>query len=383
MPEIRRFDPRGCAFPAPRVPLLPALRWPDLVRRGTVPRALLDGPGVRGFVRARYALRAACHAAGVGPGAPLLAPAYHCRTMLDPALALGAGVALYRLHADLTPDLASIEALLAGGAPGARALLVPHYFGIEQPAAVMDALAALCRRHTLVLIEDCAHAWQVAQRRAAAGVRGAGHAVVASPSKYFACPDGGLLWADPAGLPQPGRAPGLLPELKAAVRSLPRRAAPLAPPQAPAAGACGALLDEFSDRPSGHYDPGLEQRDCLALTRWLIGRARPDDIAQQRRRHYRQWLAAVAGLAHARALLPHLPDDCAPYMFPLLISRPDPDFFRLKQAGLPIWRWDDMALSGCAVSARYSSQLLQLPCHQGLDARQMDWMTALVAQVLA
>ena len=91
----------------------------------------------------------------------------------------------------------------------------------------------------------------------------------------------------------------------------------------------------------------------------------------------------MAGLSHARALAPLLPDTCAPYMFPLLISRPDPDFFRLKQAGVPIWRWDDMAVSSCAVAGRYRTQLLQLPCHQGLSNVQMDWMLALVQEVLA
>jgi hypothetical protein len=70
-------------------------------------------------------------------------------------------------------------------------------------------------------------------------------------------------------------------------------------------------------------------------------------------------------------------------MFPLLISRPDPDFFRLKQAGLPIWRWDDMAVSACPVAAGYRTQLLHLPCHQGLSDAQMNWMLALVKDVLS
>jgi dTDP-4-amino-4,6-dideoxygalactose transaminase len=55
----------------------------------------------------------------------------------------------------------------------------------------------------------------------------------------------------------------------------------------------------------------------------------------------------------------------------------------LKQAGLPIFRWDDMAVSDCAVATRYRSQLLHLPCHQSLSERQMDWMVSVVTQVLA
>jgi hypothetical protein len=385
MPEIHRFDPGGCGFPSPLVPLLPEPRWRELGRDGadTVPPALLDGPRVRRFARARYALHAACHAAGLGPGDLLLAPAYHCRTMLDPALALGAGVALYGLHEDLRPDLASIEVLLAEAGGRAKALLVPHYFGIEQPRAAMEALAGLCGRHGLLLIEDCAHAWMVAQQRAAQAFA-PGRVVVASAAKYFACPDGGMLWADPAQLPPPGRAPGTVAELKAAAQLARRRTSAL-PASAPGmdSAARGTERRECSERPSGYYDPALEELDCLAVSRWLILRARPHAIAQRRRARYRQWLDAVAPLAHARALAPALPEDCAPYMFPLLISRPDPDFFRLKQAGLPIWRWDDMAVSGCAVAGSYRTRLLQLPCHQGLGDAQMGWMLGLVREVLS
>jgi hypothetical protein len=369
--------------------LLPTLHWSDLRAGGAdrVPREVLDGPRARRFARGRYALRAACQAAGIGPGDLLLAPAYHCRTMLDPALALGGGVGLYALQPDLAPDMASIEALVAGAGGRARALLLPHYFGIEQGAPVMQAVEALCRRHALMLIEDCSHAWQVAQKRQAEGIA-PGRAIVASPYKFFACPDGGMLWADPGQLPPPGRVPaGLAAELKAAAAQLEARRAlaPAVPASADSiiAAARGAERHEFSDRPSGHYDPALDDKDCLAVTRWIMRRSSPAAITRQRQARYRQWLAAVAPLNGARALVPELPTDCAPYMFPMLISRPDPDFFLLKQAGLPIWRWDDMAVSSCAVATHYRSHLLHLPCHQSLDEPQMDWMVSVVRQVLA
>ena len=385
MPEICRFDPSGCGFPSPRVPLLPAPGWKALSDPGAdrVPEGLLEGKGVHRFARGRYSLRAACQAAGLGPGGLLLAPSYHCRSMLDPALALGAGVALYALHADLRPDLDSIESLLREAGPAARVLLVPHYFGFEQPAATMEALAALCRRKGLLLIEDCAHAWMVAQGRASAGLP-AGRMVVASPYKYFACPDGGLLWGEAAQLPPQGDAPGLLEELKVARRMLPSGARPpSASGSASEAAGGGAERREYDDRPSHYYDPTLERRDAEFQSRWLIRQARPEAIARQRRARYRHWLDGMAGLAHARALLPSLPDMFIPYMFPLLISRPDSDFFHLKHAGLPIWRWDDMAVSACPVGGAYRLELLHLPCHQGLSDADMDWMLAQAREVLA
>ncbi len=103
----------------------------------------------------------------------------------------------------------------------------------------------------------------------------------------------------------------------------------------------------------------------------------------RRRANYRQWATALAGLPGGRALFPELAETCVPYMFPLLLTEADPLFFQLKQAALPIWRWDEMAVSDCAVAAGYRLRLLHLPCHQDLNAAQMAWMTALVAKALA
>jgi perosamine synthetase len=113
MPEFQRFDPTDCHFPSPRMPLLPSLRWNDITfgSEDTTTRDVSTGPGVRHFARGRYAMHAA----------------YHCRTMLDPALALGGAFALYLLNADLTPQLVSIKALVAQHSPRITALVVTHY----------------------------------------------------------------------------------------------------------------------------------------------------------------------------------------------------------------------------------------------------------------
>ncbi|MES2263023.1 MAG: DegT/DnrJ/EryC1/StrS family aminotransferase [Pseudomonadota bacterium] len=391
MPQFQRFDPADCQFPRPGAPLLPVLRWADLTlgRRGTVAQDVLDGPGARHFARGRYALRAAYRLAGVGPSGALLAPGYHCRTMLDPALALGGAVLFYAQHADLGPDMDSIRQALASRPGAVKALIVPHYFGIEQAAGVMEELAALCRLHGVMLVEDCSHAWQVALKRLPVCQAGSGHLLVASPYKFFACEDGGVLWGNPAQLSGIATArPGLLSELKAlkagAARSRQGSAAPA--PDAlplPEAGRRGQDWSEHSEQPSGMYESAQQDLRCLALSRWVMGRTRLDPVVQQRQRYYHQWLRAVAGLPGGRALLPELAPDSAPYMFPLLITQPESQFYVLKQAGVPIWRWDEMAVSECAVAGAYRLRLLHLPCHQSLSAGQMQWMTGMVARVLA
>jgi hypothetical protein len=393
MLKFQRFDPAKCHFPAPRATLLPALNWADLTlgRADTTPAALLDGAGVWHFSRGRYALAAAYRSAGVGPSGALLAPAYHCRTMLDPALALGGAIHFYALNGDLTPQLDSIKAAVAAGQPAIRALVVPHYFGFEQPDALMRKLADFCQQQGIMLIEDCSHAWNIAIERAPTCQAGSGHVVVASPYKFFACADGGMLWGNPTQISlQKQSHPGILSAARAIKTTLAHRAAgvcsmpgPLPAISAEQAAQRGDDLAESSDQPSALYCRDLEGRTSLALSRWVIRRSRLSVAARWRREQYRAWSDAVAGLPGGRALFPDLPLNCAPYMFPLQISAADPQFFQLKQAGVPIWRWDDMAVSDCPIASKYRLHLLHLPCHQSLNSEQIRWMTSTVARVLA
>lgn len=347
----------------------------------------LDGAGVRHFARARYALHAAYRAAGVGAQGALLAPAYHCRTMLDPALALGAEVLLYPVDERLAPDLASVAALLALAQPPVKAVVLTHYFGFRQPQALMDALAALCREHGATLVEDCSHAWQIALEHGPACETQAWRMVVASPYKFCASPDGGTLWGGPARLARPAPArPGVAAELKALAQALARArrgAAVGAGVAAVAPSARGTEHTETGALISSHYQPDQEQNGGFALSRWITRHSRVDAATGARRANYLRWVAATAGLPGARPLYAELPPDCSPYMFPLLLASPDPHFFRLKQMGMPVWRWDDMAVSGCAVATRMRLHLLHLPCHQSLSEAQMAWMTSSVVKVVS
>jgi perosamine synthetase len=95
--QYQRFDPTGCNFPRPKVPVLPA---PSRQTFGNVKTAnfkpLGSNANARSFTRGRYALTEAYRLAGIDPNSSLLAPAYHCRTMLDPAIAWVAPLAFTR-----------------------------------------------------------------------------------------------------------------------------------------------------------------------------------------------------------------------------------------------------------------------------------------------
>ena len=139
------------------------------------------------------------------------------------------------------------------------------------------------------------------------------------------------------------------------------------------------IADE--DAPSRLYDVSAEDKGSLIVSRWIAKHTDLKQLAARRREHYRRWLATTRGLSACRPLFAALPDECVPYMFPLLIDRPHVDFAILKRLGMPIWRWDEMAASDCQIASSYRLRLLHLPCHQELTVAEMDWMTSVLVAV--
>ncbi len=393
--EYQRFDPSGCGFPRSRVPVLAALT-PESLWGSKSPtfRALGSGVDAQFFTRGRYALMEAYRQCGVGASGSVLVPAYHCRSMLDPAIRLGAEIGLYGLAPNLSPDLESLSACFAARQQPVKALLLTHFFGFAQE---LDAISIFCKSHGIALIEDCAHALFSKTGGPATGIMGtAGRFGIASPYKFFPCEDGGVLWAneDACLSPDRGQPQALAQELKGLLRSarqvLARHRVPDTPllddeinAFAPTPMPAGSDTLERACSLSAHYIPAQEHLESLAWSRWIMRNTNVDRLASRRRHNYQQWTSAVAHLPHCRALFPTLADDCVPYMFVLYINHPELHFPLLKRLGVPVWRWDDMATSTCEVATDYRLHLLHLPCHQNLSHAQMLWLTTAVAKVLS
>lgn len=386
------FDPTACGFPKPRVPLLPD-GWAGLALRSRARGRLHAASHFRHFSRGRYALREAYRLAGVGAQGALLAPSYHCRTIIDPALALRGQVLLYPLRGDLSPDLDALDKVLATAQQPAKALVAAHFFGFPQR---LEALSAWCAARRIALVEDCSHTLYT-EHEQAEGIGSYGDFVVGSPYKFLPAPDGGLLWARQAerldGLAP--RQPPLSAELRGLAGTVARARAHRASSQTFDPVGAGSALDgllasrlvEASDSIraaswSESYHPSGEGMSPLRLSR-LIGRhENVERLSRLRREHYRRWTEGLAGVSGCRALFPDLPDNCIPYMLPLYFEQTDRHFYLLKHLGVPVWRWDSMAVSGCKVAGNYRLHLLHLPCHQSLAGVELDWMIATVRQVL-
>lgn len=405
--EFHFFDSSDCGFPKPKVPVLPPLTRLSLNRQLSQKQAahghlegefrpLRKSTHGKHYARGRYALYEAYRLAGVGESGALLAPSYHCSTMLDPALRLKAEVDFYPLKSDLSPNIESIAAKLQSQRVPIKALLATHYFGFPQELA---GLAALCDQYGIALIEDCSHTLfapvDTAARSTQKAMGETGRFGIASPYKFYPSEDGGLLWVNDgsASSVAPQHAASPLAEIKGVLSAFSRnRANGLALDGGSIGNEIEALVAQrrtwgHDTRKSGDflsifYQPAEEGQRSLAVSQWIFRNTNLSRLAGARRENYRYWLDAVASLPACQALLPILASDCVPYMFPLLIDSPQRHFHLLKLLGLPVWRWDEMAVSDCAVAAKYRLSLLHLPCHQELTPTQMDWMAQVVRQVL-
>jgi dTDP-4-amino-4,6-dideoxygalactose transaminase len=376
-------------------------------RRAALP-SLLDGADVRLVTSGRVAIGLALRALGVGPGDVVLVPAYHSPSMVPPAHWCGADVAFYRVHPDTAPDLADIETKLAGGK--VKAILATHFFGIPHDLA---PLRALCDRHGIGLVEDCAHCFFGTRDGVAVG--GTGDYAIGSTMKFFPIYEGGCLVSRRHRLDVKLSGAGAGFEIKAALNALEAAFAygrlpalrallvlPLrlkdalwnalkrrgthrtgtAQPQA----AAPALAPSSSDS-SFEFDPRWADKRSSWFSRAVLRAASPARIVARRRRNYAELQRALDGVPGCRPLFARLPDGACPWMFPLLVDRPQAVADALQRAGVPMTRfgallWPGVDASVCANSVDLGRHLIAFPCHQALDDGERAWLHAQVRQAL-
>lgn len=408
--------------PRPRfaVPLAPVLSLSDFgCAKATLPPlpALLDDADVRLVTSGRIAIGLALRALGVGAGHTVLVPAYHSPSMVPPAHWCGAAVAFYRVHPDTAPDLADIAALVERHAGAVKAILVTHFFGFPHDLA---PLRALCDRHGIGLVEDCAHCFFGARDGVAVG--STGDYAIGSSMKFFPIYEGGCLVSRRHRLDVALHGAGAGFELKSALNALEAAfahgrlpllravlAAPLwlkdslwravkargaRPPAGAGANATTAhataapTLAPTSSQSSFDFDAHWIDKRSSWFSRTVLRRASHARIVALRRRYYLEWQTALADMPGCRPLFAALPDGACPWVFPMLVARPDTVIARLQQAGVPMTRfgatlWPGVDAGVCANSVGLGRRLVALPCHQALTDAERAWLHATVRAVLA
>ena len=402
-------DMLSLKFPDPHVPKNPVLGWSSFSRSGSTRSASAPFPSVlslphkRYVTSARVAIALALQRVGIGRGDLVLVPAYHCLSMVEPIVFTGAEPRFFPLTPQLEVPLATLERY---DLSHVRAILVTHYFGFPQ---AMGALSAFARKHRIALIEDCAHAvFGMADGRP---IGSWGDYAAVSLMKFFPVYDGGCLASvtdplDDVHLQSPS--PRF--EAKALLNSIERGLHYQRFPGMQTAARTTLMVKDAMWRgfkraragrgasPFAYQDPAasegvngldptwLDRRISFA-SQQLVEHLPVDRIIERRRLNYLRLDAALRDLPDARPLFDHLPDGVVPYVFPLLVARPERVFRRLKTDGVPLFRWErlwnDEAATIDPLSARYATEIFQLPCHQELTDDDLTWIIDRVVDAFA
>ena len=356
---------------------------------------MLDARYRRHTISGRAAIALALQVIGVKRGDRVLVPTYHCPTMIAPVVQAQATPVFYPITASGGPNLDWLHGAAAGA--GASAMLTAHYFGLPQP---MSALRSFCDGRRIALIEDCAHAFFGASDGRPVGHWG--NVAIASLTKFFPVPEGGMLVSSTVTLDKLSLAPrGWIDELRAAADAV----------------EIGVQYDGFTglnsllrtvfnvknrlrqrtespidDRPLGNDSPDttsgrlLSSLQSAVAARWIVSSVHSGRIGEIRRRNYAHLAGRLSNVRGARPLFPELPEKTVPYVFPLYVDDPAKSYQPLRAAGVPIFRWDEVwpqtpSLTGDH-GLDWSTHVFQLGCHQDLTQAQVDAVADTVRSIV-
>jgi perosamine synthetase len=383
-------DPES--YPRPKFPILPVLSWDSFSIK---PRqqftehipSVLDVEQRVELISGTAAITLALQTLGISGGDNVLLPSYHCYAMVEPVLAVKACPNFYNIRPDLSCDIDDIRTKINDNT---RAILFTHYFGFAQH---IHTIRELCEHHDIALIEDCAHAYFGQTQGKSMGSHG--DFAIASVSKFFPVADGGYLLSAKGLLGNVQvDSSGAIYNLKAALDALEeavhygrpqnlrwlvglpmtikeilrRMIKPVQSGQEP-----GDIGPDTADEFQYLNVASINKRMSL-VTQILVNKVSHGRIIQKRRENYLHLLKELGDLKGGRPLFRELPDDVVPYKFPFLVDQHETMFPALKNHAVPIFRWEDLKKTDCTVSAAYSRNLLQLPCHQEMTDDEMSWM---------
>jgi dTDP-4-amino-4,6-dideoxygalactose transaminase len=331
---------------------------------------------------------AICHALNLlalPPDSTVLVPTYHCPSMVEAIVHVGLQPRFFAIDAQGMPNLTSIG-------PGARAMLVAHYFGIPRS---LTRVREFCTAHGIALVEDCAHTFfGIAGERQ---VGAWGDFAIASLSKFFPGPGSGLLASATRPINLRLARPGFVGQLKGFADTLEaayefKRIRGLHT----VLGAALALKRLRSNPPV--RQEGSTGRETCHMTRvgraptatavWLqrtLPRAR---VVARRRENFDRYAQALRGTRGARPLFSASDSAAAiaPYVFPLWVDDSDRVYHALRSRGAAVLRWDQLwddtpDLAGDHGKA-WGRHVLQLLCHQDLSVDDISATTASIQELL-
>jgi dTDP-4-amino-4,6-dideoxygalactose transaminase len=393
------MQPQIPTYPTPTIPLAPVLSSFRVRSRQTGPiPSLLETASIVHVTSGRSAIALALEDSGIKAGDIVLAPSYHCESMISPIRWAGADPLFYRVNLDTSLDMESIAAVIS---PRVKAIIVTHYFGFLQDLA---PIRALCDDHNITLIEDCAHAFFGVRNRRPVGYFG--DYAIASTMKYFPVYDGGCLASRTRDLSQISLCkPDWKFQVKSALVPLERSSSyhrfPIVSKVFGFFLGIKTLLwgvikkrlktdaEQQMNPPASDGTQGLDPHwihvECTRASQVVIHKSNFLEIAERRRENFSRLLSVFSDLPGARPLFKALPEGTVPLVFPLYVDEPHLHFDEMKRKGVPIWRFGEFLDPNvdsklCASSVELSAHLFQFPCHQELREDELSWLIDQVQQ---
>ena len=368
------------------VPVYQGLTPLDFARptRSHVGHFPFDAPRRWYFYRARNAIYHLFHILVTSrPGLTVLAPDYNSGNEVLAMQAAGATIRYCPIGRDLRLDPAEVERQCERHNPDV--LYVIHYAGWPQP---MSALADLCRRRSMRLVEDCALALLSAHENRPLG--SFGDWAVFCLYKTLPLPNGAVLVQNTADAAVekaidavPLRSPGVRPAVgrtaELMVQRLRSRADRIGSALDSLKRGAGRMATALNVRGPNVGDIGFEIDDVdlamSSVSMRVLRRLDFEAIRARRIANYRRLADRMRG--SVTPVFDTLPDGVCPLFFPVLVPNKHEAALALQARGIDALEfWNDrVELDGCEPGAAerfFHAHVLELPVHQDLTARHID-----------
>ncbi|GAC15105.1 DegT/DnrJ/EryC1/StrS aminotransferase family protein [Aliiglaciecola lipolytica] len=359
-------------FPAPSVAATPKFRLRDLdlaqhtkgdVRQTTFTR---NGRGAIGIAGSALKKKNAKNI--------ILIPAYHCPALVEPFIWLDYEIRFYPVKPDLSVDISVLEQAMSKG--DITHCVVVRYFGFGQNN---NEVIQFLHTRPVEIIEDCAHSlFRFVDHFSDSGKQVPDvSASICSINKILPTIDGGALylkqkyeaqlthvgWAEEAkacafivGIPQ------FISKIKSVFKKV----------------ANSGQNEVFE--PAENEDIALRYFQPIDLvsasyrnTKSIFCHSNLKLIRKKRRKNFEYIINNVNNPDVGTPLFTSLNEEDIPYVIPFLLTD-EKFFFDIRKKGIQILRWEEVAVSECQVSQNYRSRLIQIPCHQQLSTKQLNFI---------
>jgi dTDP-4-amino-4,6-dideoxygalactose transaminase len=358
----------------PPLPFKPYVSWSSR-RRLPFP---LEEPRCRIYSVARHGLYMGIRALGLKPGDEILVPAYNQGSEIEALVRAGMVCRFYEAGQGrfLEQEEKNLEALLS---PRTRAFYLIHYLGLPQDAA---RWRAWCDKHGLLLIEDAAQAWLSFRDGMPVGAHG--DLSIFCLYKTFGLPDGAAVISDPPPPQPPGSKPNI-----GVKRAAVRHAAYLSQRWGWLAGLLRRLRvpEKHSSKQDDKYASGQEfvlgdpQRSVSTITNYLLPRATFSSVRDARAANYAFFLERLERFVPKQ--FAHPPEGASPFAFPIQSDRKKQLLERLRRNGIVASDFWGSAhplvpMADFTRAAALRKSVIDLPVHQELGARELEWIVEVV-----